>query len=132
MTKRIAIIGAGISGLSASAYASKVGHEVHVFEKHDQAGGRARQFTTDNGYRFDMGPSWYWMPDLIESFFGDFGHRFSDFYELVPLDPQFEMVFADGVSAVPGNYEQIKALFESMEPGAGKSLDRFMRSAKYK
>jgi phytoene desaturase len=132
VTKRIAIIGAGISGLSASAYAAQAGYEVHVFEKHDQAGGRARQFTTDNGYRFDMGPSWYWMPDLIDAFFADFGHQVSDFYELVSLDPQFEMVFSDGVSTVPRNYEEIKVLFESMEPGAGKSLDRFMRSAEYK
>lgn len=69
MKKKIAIIGAGFSGLSAAAYAAKAGNEVHVFEKHHQPGGRARQFKTDNGYVFDMGPSWYWMPDIIENFF---------------------------------------------------------------
>ncbi|MEO8773419.1 MAG: oleate hydratase, partial [Gelidibacter sp.] len=58
MKKKIAIIGSGFSGISAAAYAAKAGNEVHVFEKHDQPGGRARQFTTDNGYVFDMGPSW--------------------------------------------------------------------------
>ena len=70
---KIAVIGAGISGLSASSYLAKAGHEVHVFEKHNQPGGRARQFTTDNGFTFDMGPSWYWMPDVMEGFFADFG-----------------------------------------------------------
>jgi phytoene desaturase len=75
MKKKIAVIGAGLSGLSAAAYAAKAGNEVHVFEKNSTPGGRARQFKTDNGYTFDMGPSWYWMPDIIEDFFKDFGHQ---------------------------------------------------------
>lgn len=83
--KKIAIIGAGISGLSAAAYAAKAGHEVHVFEQHDIPGGRARQFQTPNGYTFDMGPSWYWMPDVIEDFFKDFGTQTSDFFDLISL-----------------------------------------------
>ncbi|WP_199141640.1 phytoene desaturase family protein [Pedobacter sp. ASV12] len=132
MNKKIAIIGAGISGLSAAAYAARAGHEVHVFEKHAQAGGRAREFRTTNGFAFDMGPSWYWMPDIIEDFFRDFGHSSSDFYSLVPLDPQFEMVFAGEKIAVPSSYDQLKALFEQIEAGAGGKLDAFMASAKYK
>src|SRR6188768_1904424 len=96
MRKKIAIIGSGISGLSAAAYAAKAGHDVHVFEKNSSPGGRARQFKTDNGYTFDMGPSWYWMPDIIEKFFHDFDCKTSDYFELVSLDPQFEMVFPDG------------------------------------
>src|SRR6478735_9485726 len=105
MSKKIAIIGSGISGLSAAAYAAKEGNEVYVFEKNASPGGRARQFKTDNGYTFDMGPSWYWMPDIIEDFFSDFGYRVSDFYELVSLDPQFEMVFPDGNQPVPASYD---------------------------
>jgi phytoene desaturase len=132
MKKKIAIIGAGISGLSAAAYAAKEGYEVHVFEKNSTAGGRARQFTTDNGYTFDMGPSWYWMPDIIEDFFQDFGYSAADFYELVRLDPQFEMVFGDGIMSVPASYDGLKALFEKTEPGAGNKLDAFMKSARYK
>ncbi|MFC3157949.1 phytoene desaturase [Chryseobacterium arachidis] len=132
MKKKIAVIGSGFSGLSAAAYASKEGHEVHLYEKNVEAGGRARHFKTENGYTFDMGPSWYWMPDIIDSFFNDFGKKASDFYTLVPLDPQFEMVFSDGVMNIPHNYEEMRSLFEETEPGAGKNLDEFMKDAQYK
>lgn len=132
MPKRTAIIGSGFSGISASAYAAQKGHEVHVFEKNDTLGGRARQFRTENGYTFDMGPSWYWMPDIIESFFSDFGKKASDYYKLVSLDPQFEMVFSDGVMGIPQDYEAMKMLFEKTEKGAGKKLDAFMQDAQYK
>lgn len=132
MKKKIAIIGSGFSGMSAAAYAARAGNEVHVFEKHNQPGGRARQFSTDNGYVFDMGPSWYWMPDVIEGFFQDFGCSASDFYELKKLDPQFEIIFADDKLQIPHSYEDLRAFFERIESGAGKNLDRFMESAKFK
>lgn len=129
---KIAIIGSGFSGLSAAAYASKNGNEVHVFEKHEQAGGRARQFCTPQGYVFDMGPSWYWMSDIMESFFKDFGYNTSDFFELISLNPQFEMIFSDSKLTVPKNFEELKALFESIEAGAGMQLEKFMQAAKFK
>lgn len=132
MIKKIAVIGSGFSGLSAAAYAAKDGHEVHVFEKNSSLGGRARQFKTDNGYVFDMGPSWYWMPDIIEDFFNDFWKTSSDYYELVSLNPQFEMVFSDGVMAVPQDYREMRDLFENTEKGAAKKLDEFMDDAQYK
>ena len=130
--KNIAIIGAGISGISAAAYAAQAGNTVHLFEKHEQPGGRARQFKTAQGYVFDMGPSWYWMPDIIDNFFQDFGYQTTDFYELISLNPQFEMIFDDAKLAVPKSYEDLRAVFENLEPGAGKKLDSFMKSAKYK
>lgn len=132
MTKKIAIIGSGFSGLSAAAYLSKAGHEVHVFEKHAQPGGRARQFTTATGFVFDMGPSWYWMPDIIESFFNDFDCRTSDFFELVSLNPQFEMIFESEKVSIPESYEDLKQLFGRIEPGADVQFEKFMQSAKYK
>jgi phytoene desaturase len=131
-SKRVAILGAGFSGLSAACYAAKKGYEIHVFEKHDIAGGRARQFTTNNGFTFDMGPSWYWMPDVFEDFFNDFGYKTSDFYELKSLNPQFEIIFQDDKILIPEKYEDLKNLFESYESGAGQKLDEFMRSAKNK
>lgn len=132
MGKKIAIIGSGISGLSAAAYLAKEGHEVHVFEKNSGPGGRARQFKTENGYTFDMGPSWYWMPDIINNFFQDFGYEASDFYELISLNPQFEMIFAEEKMAIPANFEELKVLFESKEKGAAAKLTTFMEAAKYK
>ncbi len=132
MKKKIAIIGSGFSGLSAAAYSAKEGHEVHVFEKNTTPGGRARQFSTENGYRFDMGPSWYWMPDLIENFFKDFGFTSSDFFELVKLNPQFEMIFANDKLEIPESYDDLREVFERLEKGAGTKFDDFMKSAKYK
>jgi phytoene desaturase len=130
--KKIAIIGSGFSGLSAAAYSAKQGHEVHVFEKNSSLGGRARKFTTENGYVFDMGPSWYWMPDIIENFFTDFDKKTSDYFKLVPLNPQFEMVFSDVTMQIPHDYNEMKNLFENTEKGAGKRLDDFMNDAQYK
>lgn len=132
MKKRIAIIGSGFSGLSAAAYAAKAGHEVHVFEKHDQPGGRARQFQTPEGFVFDMGPSWYWMPDVMEDFFRDFGTESAAFFQLISLNPQFDMVFSDGVLSVPEKLEDLQKLFESIETGAGENLEKFMEAARYK
>lgn len=129
---KIAIIGAGFSGLSAAAYLAKAGNEVHVFEQHDRPGGRARQFTTENGYVFDMGPSWYWMPDIMENFFADFGYKVTDFYELISLHPQFEIIFSDQKISVPEKYDDFKEMVEKLESGAGKQLDKFMHSAQYK
>ncbi|WP_312193819.1 oleate hydratase [Empedobacter sp.] len=132
MKKKIAIIGSGFSGLSAAAYTAKEGHEVHVFEKHNQPGGRARQLKTEEGYVFDMGPSWYWMPDVIQDFFEDFGYTTSSFFELISLNPQFEMIFSDEKIDVPENFEALKATFEKIEKGAGFQLEKFMKSAKFK
>ncbi|WP_330745964.1 phytoene desaturase family protein [Chryseobacterium sp. CP-77] len=130
--KRIAVIGSGFSGLSAAAYAAKAGNEVHVFEKHNQPGGRARQFKTEEGYVFDMGPSWYWMPDIIEGFFSDFNCKAADYFKLVSLDPQFEMVFSEEKISVPEKNADIRELFENTEAGSGKKYDQFMQSARFK
>ncbi len=130
---KIIVIGAGFSGLSAAAYLAAAGHEVHVHEKNDSPGGRARQLVTENGYVFDMGPSWYWMPDVFERFFGDFGHSVSDFYNLTLLDPSFDVVYSqDDVLSIPANFLELAALFESIENGSSVNLEKFMDEAKYK
>ena len=129
---KIAIIGSGFSGLSAAAYAAKLGFEVHVFEKHNQPGGRARQFKTPNGFVFDMGPSWYWMPDVIEEFFNDFGYKTSDFFKLTGLDPQFEMVFKNSTIKPPLKFSDWPNWIESIENGSSIKLEQFMQAAKDK
>jgi phytoene desaturase len=130
---RIAVIGSGISGLSAATYLSAAGHQVEVYEKNASAGGRARQLVTDSGYVFDMGPSWYWMPDIFERFFNDFGYCVSDFYKLILLDPSFAVIFAESEKMmIPENYDALRSLFESVEKGAALRLDKFMEEAKQK
>ena len=129
---KIAVIGSGFSGLSSAAYLSAAGYDVHVLEKNETAGGRARQLKTDSGYLFDMGPSWYWMPNIFEEFFNDFGYKVSDFYELKLLDPSFETVFEDEVVSIPAQYSKIRELFESIEKGSATKLDKFMQQAQFK
>ncbi len=130
---KIAVIGAGFSGLSAAAYLAEAGHEVHLFEKNAAIGGRARQLKTDNGYTFDMGPSWYWMPEVFENFFQDFGLKVTDFYQLELLDPGFEMVFSgEEKLKIPADYKMLGNLFDSLEKEGSSKLDAFMEEAKYK
>ena len=130
---KIAVIGSGFSGLSAACYLAKAGYSVHLFEKNEQIGGRARQLITSSGYTFDMGPSWYWMPDLFEKFFADFGYKVSDFYELKLLNPAFDIVFGkNDIMSIPENYDELCKLFESIEKGSSLKLNKFMEDAKYK
>ena len=106
---------------------------MHVFEKNASIGGRARQLKTDSGYLFDMGPSWYWMPDVFEKFFSDFGYSVSDFYELKLLNPSFDVVFGeDDKMSVPENFDALCKLFESIEVGSAAQLKKFMDEAEYK
>ncbi|NEU08250.1 phytoene desaturase [Flavihumibacter sp. R14] len=130
---KISIIGTGFSGLSAAAYLSKAGHEVHVFEKNASPGGRARQLKTVNGYNFDMGPSWYWMPEIFERFFNDFDLRVTDMYDLKLLNPSFEVVFENKETLkIPSDFTELLELFESIEEGSGLQLQKFMAEAQYK
>lgn len=130
---KIAVIGAGFAGLSAAAYLSADGHEVTVYEKNSTPGGRARRLESGR-YTFDMGPSWYWMPDIFEQFFGDFGHSPSDFYNLKLLDPNLSMIFSDNEKAinVPSGFTELCELFESIEEGSAAKLREFMHEAEYK
>ncbi|MHA4895989.1 phytoene desaturase family protein [Pedobacter sp. PWIIR3] len=131
--KNVAVIGAGFAGLSSACYLAKQGFVVDVYEKNTEVGGRARQHITDNGYVFDMGPSWYWMPDVFEKFFSDFGYQVSDFYELELLDPGFSVVFgSDDVLDVPADFESLCKLFESIEEGSSARLKDFMMEAEFK
>jgi phytoene desaturase len=130
---KIGVIGAGFAGLSAACYLAAAGHEVHVFEKNARAGGRARQLDTSNGFVFDMGPSWYWMPSVFERFFTDFGYNVAQLYQLQLLDPGFEMVYGHHNSlVVPAGYNELCDLFESVEKGAGLQLKKFLAEAEQK
>ena len=130
MSKTINILGSGFSSLAASCYLAKAGHKVTVFEKNSQIGGRARQYKKD-GFLFDMGPTWYWMPDVFERFFNDFNKNPSDYYQLEKLSPAYEVYFGIGDSTViPDNLDQIYSLFEKEEKGSSLHLKKFLKQAK--
>ena len=130
-SKKIVIIGAGFGALSAAALLAKDGHQVKVLEKNEMAGGRARVWKKD-GFSFDMGPSWYLMPDAFENFFALFGKKPSDFYELIRLDPSYRLFFGpDDKIDIAADLEKNIALFESIEPGAGQKLIAYLEQAKF-
>jgi phytoene desaturase len=132
MAKKVTIIGAGISSLSTAAFLGKAGYEVTILEKNATIGGRARQFEVD-GFTFDMGPSWYWMPDVFEAFYNKFDYTTADFYDLVRLDPSYAVFWQDGdKTAIPADENELMAWFEKMEPGSGVHLKTFLAEAKYK
>ena len=110
---------------------AKAGWDVTVLEKQATPGGRARQLKAD-GFTFDMGPSWYWMPDVFERYFGCFGKKVTDYYELIRLDPSYRVYWQDAQMDIPADYVELKKLFESIEKGSGEKLDAFLKEAEYK
>lgn len=130
--KSVSVIGVGISGLSAACYLAKQGQKVTLFEKNSTVGGRCRVFE-EEGFKFDMGPSWYWMPDIFERFYNDFGKTTSDFYDLVKLDPGFQIFFkGTEVLRVPANTEELYEVFENIEKGSAEKLKQYLAEAAWK
>lgn len=132
MAKRVIVIGSGFAGLSAATHLADAGFEVTILEKNSVPGGRARKFEAE-GFTFDMGPSWYWMPDVFEQYFAQFGKSPADYYELVRLDPSYQVYFGkDELMSVPASMEALEMMFEQYEPGSSANLRKFLTEAKYK
>lgn len=129
--EKVIVIGSGFAGMSSACFLAKAGCEVTVIEKNAQPGGRARSFT-DAGFTYDMGPSWYWMPDVFERFFNQFGKTTADYYELLRLDPSYRVIWNDETIDIPAVYADLRNLFESKEKGAALKLDAFLKEAAYK
>jgi phytoene desaturase len=130
MSKSTAVIGSGFSSLAAACYLAKNGHEVQLFEKNDSLGGRARRFK-EKGFTFDMGPSWYWMPDVFERFFADFDKKPSDYYELDKLDPGYQVIFEGGETIEIGDsLDKIYKIFDQEEENGAKKLKKFIDHAR--
>ncbi|WP_327018899.1 phytoene desaturase family protein [Croceibacter atlanticus] len=130
MKKRIAIIGSGFSALASASYLAKEGHQVTIYEKNDTVGGRARQYKKE-GFTFDIGPTWYWMPDVFERFFNDFDKKPSDYYTLEKLSPAYKVVFSETESIlIEDTLTKIYAAFEAEEKGSSKQLEKFITKAK--
>lgn len=130
--KKVIVIGAGFAGLSAATKLADEGYDVTILEKNSMAGGRARVFE-EQGFIFDMGPSWYWMPDIFERYFAEFNKKPSDYYHLTRLDPSYKVIFdtQDEIS-LPANMGELEKLFESIETGSSKRLAEFLAESKYK
>ncbi|MEZ4938023.1 MAG: phytoene desaturase family protein [Crocinitomicaceae bacterium] len=131
MKKRVTIIGGGISGLSSACYLAKEGNEVVLIEKNPHVGGRMN-LLQDQGFNFDMGPSWYWMPEVFEDFFKDFGKNTGDYYQLIKLDPSYQIIWNDQTWDIYSDREKLGDFFESIEVGAKKALFEFLDDAKIK
>lgn len=130
--KKVVVIGSGFAGLSAATHLAANSCLVTLVEKNDSPGGRARKFE-HQGFVFDMGPSWYWMPDVFDSYFAHFGKKTSDYYDLLRLDPSYAVVYGENdILNIPADLDEFKAMFEGLEPGAGKRLEEFLAQAKYK
>ncbi len=132
MNKKVIVIGSGFAGLAAAITTADKGHDVTILEKNTQPGGRARTWEKD-GFKFDMGPSWYWMPDVFENFFNRFGKKVSDYYKLERLDPSYRVYFGvDDYADMPAGMEELEKLFEQHEKGSAISLRDFLERAKVK
>jgi phytoene desaturase len=130
--KKIVVIGAGLSGLSSAALLAKKGFAVTVVDKQRTPGGVAR-FFKDKGFTFDMGPSWYLIPEVFERFFAEFGRRPADYYKLIPLDPSYKVFFnSHDFLAIKRDKKYTRQLFEGLEQGAGKKIAEYLQDAKYK
>ncbi len=130
--KKVIVIGSGFAGLSAAIELADKGYAVTVLEKNAIAGGRARKFEAE-GFTFDMGPSWYWMPDVFDQFFARYGKKVADYYDLVRLDPSYAVHFGqDDVMNVPAKMDELLAMFEEYEAGSAAKLEQFLKEAAYK
>jgi len=130
--KHVVVIGSGFAGLSAATHLAASGCLVTLLEKNGSPGGRARKFE-HQGFVFDMGPSWYWMPDVFDNYFDHFGKKVADYYDLIRLDPSYAVIYGEEDTLdIPANLDEFKAMFERIEPGAGAQLDKFLAQAKYK
>ena len=128
--KKIIIIGSGFSSIASSCYLAQQGHKVEIFEKNDTIGGRARQYKKD-GFTFDIGPTWYWMPDVFERFFADFDKKPSDYYQLLKLSPAYQVYFGEEDKITIGDtLEKIYTEFDRIEPGSSQKLKKFIDQAK--
>lgn len=130
--QKVVVIGSGFAGLSAATTLADQGYEVTLLEKNSSPGGRARLLEAE-GFKYDMGPSWYWMPDVFERYFNRFGKKTSDYYELIRLDPGYTIVFGeDDRLVVPADMLALEAMFDALEAGAGLRLREFLKQAAYK
>ena len=131
MNKNVVIIGGGIGGLGAAGLFARKGYDVTLLEKNENLGGRANIFEA-NGFRFDMGPSWYLAPDIFEHYFNLVGERVEDHLDLVKLSPSYRIFFRNGGTLdIQSDIEKDAATFDGVERGAGDKLRAYLKQSEY-
>ena len=129
MDKKIIVIGSGFASLSVACYLAKAGNKVTLYEKNASVGGRARRLSRE-GFHFDIGPTWYWMPGVFEKFFADFGKQVSDYYVLEKLAPAYDVYFQGNEKVtIDDHLDAIAATFENIEAGSANKLRSFIKEA---
>lgn len=129
--QKVGIIGAGLSSLYAACWLGKNGYQVTVYEKNTMPGGRSQYFESE-GFKFDMGPSWYWMPDVVDSLFNDLDENREDYFKISRLDPAYKVFWKESSTVIPAEHNELIALFDTFEENGGKKLDKFLKDAKVK
>lgn len=129
MGKSAIIIGSGYGGLALANLLAKKGYRVTVLEKNSSLGGRIATYRT-KGYTFDLGPSWYLMPEIFERYYTLFDISARDELDLVKLSPAYKVFFeyAEPIT-INGNVNKDAAVFNSLEAGAGKALQRYIQTS---
>ena len=129
MSKNVVVVGSGLAGMACASYLAKEKHNVTVIEKNSTYGGRL-QTINKKGYTFDSGPSWYWMPDIFDSFFADFGKSTSDFYSLNRIAPGYRVYFGEkDTFDLVDDLDLLKSRLDDIEKGAGNSLQKYLDDA---
>lgn len=127
--KTAIIIGAGYGGLALANLLAKKGYQTHVYEKNSAPGGRIHAVRKD-GFVFDLGPSWYLMPEVFEQYYQLFNQNVNEKLELVRFSPGYKVFYeTQPAIEVAGELQKDAALFEAIETGAGKRLERYVRES---
>jgi phytoene desaturase len=130
--RSVAIIGAGLGGLSAAIHLRLAGYEVTVFEANARVGGRANVIERD-GFRFDTGPSLLNYPWVFEELFQAAGRRLSDYVTLISVDPSVSFQWADGERlTLSSNLPRLMNELERFEPGVRPRLLAYLADAESK
>ncbi len=130
MSRRIAIIGAGPGGLATAMLLAQAGADVTVFEKSDRVGGRSAGIdahTAAGRFRFDMGPTFFLYPRVLDDIFAACGRDMKREIDLIRLDPQYDLMFESGghIRATP-DLARLQTEVARLSPHDAAALPRFM------
>lgn len=122
------MIGAGPGGLAAAMLLAARGARVTMFEKDAVPGGRTRTLTTPEGYRFDLGPTFFLYPRILAEIFAACGARLEEEVRMIRLDPQYRLVFEGTDAAIDATPDlaRMEAEIARLCPGDAAGLRPFL------